>query len=80
MPLPLTKKEPYFEPDDSWLVVDLLNHRPEQIQIRDPANNKIVTTVPTSPNEIFLKHGDVFSATQVLPKVHILLGGLVRYD
>lgn len=80
MPLLLTKKEPYFEPDDSWLVVDLLNHRPEQIQIRDPANNKIVTTVPTSPNEIFLKHGDVFSATQVLPKVHILLGGLVRYE
>ncbi|MBX4134313.1 hypothetical protein JMI89_11825, partial [Frischella sp. Ac48] len=74
--MPIVKKEPTFEPDDSWLVVDLLNHPPEQIQIFDAANNHIVTTTPTSADEIFLKHGEVFSATQVLPKVHIVLGGL----
>ena len=74
--MPIVKKEPTFEPDDSWLVVDLLNHPPEQIQILDAANNHIVTTTPTSADEIFLKHGEVFSPTQVLPKVHIVLGGL----
>ncbi|GAA5107654.1 hypothetical protein GCM10023211_09010 [Orbus sasakiae] len=75
-PIPIVKKEPTFEPDDSWLVVDLLNHKPELIQILDASNNHQVTTAQTSPNQIFLKHGDVFSPSKVLPKVHIVLGGL----
>jgi len=75
-PIPIVKKEPTFEPDDSWLVVELLNHKPELIQILDASNNHQVTTAQTSPNQIFLKHGDVFSPSKLLPKVHIVLGGL----
>lgn len=79
--IPIIQKDPYFEPDDSWLIVNLQNHHPEQIQILDASNNQLVTNTQTSANEIFLKHGDAFSSIQVLPKVHILLGGLQgNYD
>ncbi|WP_392553091.1 hypothetical protein RHO14_04300 [Orbus wheelerorum] len=73
-------KEPMYEPDDSWIIVDLVNHKPQQIDIRNANNSsEQITNVQTSPDEIFLKHGDVFSASQVLPKVHILLGGAQGY-
>ena len=79
--IPVIKKDPYYESDDSWLIVNLQNHHPEQIQILDASNNQLVTNTQTSANEIFLKHGDAFSSIQVLPKVHILLGGLQgNYD
>ncbi|MDF7670515.1 HNH endonuclease [Orbaceae bacterium ESL0721] len=70
------KKIPYYQPDDSWITVDLVNHRPELIAIRDGANiHKQLFTIETSGEEIFLRHCDPFSATKVLPKVHLLIGG-----
>ncbi|XKM13717.1 nucleotidyltransferase domain-containing protein [Orbaceae bacterium ac157xtp] len=75
-PLTLIEKEPYYESDDSWLIVDLVNHKPDLIDIRNAGESQqIITQTLTSPNEIFLKHGNPFSASEVLPKVHILLGG-----
>ncbi|WP_392562170.1 polymorphic toxin type 17 domain-containing protein [Orbus sturtevantii] len=75
-PLSLVKKQPVYEPDDSWLVVDLVNHSPELLDIRDGGNiQQVISNVQTSANDIFLKHSDTFSVSQVLPKVHILLGG-----
>lgn len=79
--IPVIKKESYYESDDSWLIVNLQNHHSEQIQILDASSNQLVTNAQTSTKEIFLKHGDAFSSNQVLPKVHILLGGLQgNYD
>ncbi|MDF7670414.1 hypothetical protein PT276_04225 [Orbaceae bacterium ESL0721] len=70
------KKIPYYQPDDSWITVDLVNHRPELIAIRDGANiHKQLFTIETSGEEIFLRHCDPFSASKVLPKVHLLIGG-----
>ncbi|WP_392560313.1 hypothetical protein [Orbus mooreae] len=72
----LIKKEPYYEPDNSWLVVDLVNHQPELMDIRDGKDSQqTITKVQTSPNEIFLRHGDTFSVSEVLPKVHLFIGG-----
>ncbi|WP_392553109.1 polymorphic toxin type 17 domain-containing protein [Orbus wheelerorum] len=69
-------KEPMYEPDDSWIIVDLVNYKPQQIEVRNAGNSyEHITFAKTSSDEIFLKHGDIFSVTPVLPKVHILLGG-----
>ncbi|MDF7670071.1 hypothetical protein PT276_02430 [Orbaceae bacterium ESL0721] len=63
------KKIPYFKPDYSWLTVDLVNHRPELMDIRDGANiHKTLCTVNSGAEEIFLRPDDIFSASQVLPK------------
>lgn len=72
----VTNQDPVYESDDAWLIVDLLNHQPELIDIRDPAAiNTTVTNAKTGPDQIFLKHSNSMSPHQVLPKVHILLGG-----
>ena len=76
VPLPVIKKEPYYEPDNSWLVVNLVNHQPELMDIRNGGDSQqTITKVQTSPNNIFLRHGDTFSVSEVLPKVHLLIGG-----
>lgn len=73
------KRELPYESDDSWLIINLVNHhQPVNIQLYDAADNRYILQAQTSDNEIFLRHSSPFSSAVILPKVHVFLGGVTH--
>lgn len=70
------KPQPAYNPDYSWITIDLVNHSPAPINICDPADDTPISSPMTSNNEIFLRHAHFSNDDTILPKVHIFLGGM----